>query len=173
MQFERLALLILRGDVGKDASAFASGFFPQFALFDIVDISMRMDARGLAIGVFGPGRAFDVEEGIDGIFGEAGDADFEVSFSAGQVAWISWNQAIACQVRCAADSIEQIAGQGQVQHLFLGHGRDDIDRSFVGLGFGGIRRRQIGRNRGVFQLQRDVEILFELLDGFDWIGVSS
>ena len=51
----------------------------------------------------------------------------------------------------SADRVEQVACNRHVKHLFAHHGADDLSHFNILARLDGIKRIQVGRNRGVFQ----------------------
>ncbi|SIO57739.1 hypothetical protein SAMN05444166_5476 [Singulisphaera sp. GP187] len=78
--------------------------------------------------------SFDLQEGLDRVLRERLEVDLEVVLPVGEVGGVLRDESLGCEVRLAADRIEDVGGERQVEHLLDGDHAEDVGRVRVSLG---------------------------------------
>ncbi len=154
------AIFILRGIRGVRAGDESTASSAD-CLIEMLALNANSSANALNDGrmlFLRPGGAFDFEKGLDSFIRKFLDADGKVGFPRRERDRVIGHKGGVHQIGRAANGIEEIASQGQVQHLFFGHRFYDVTRALVGLDLSGIRARQVDWDGGVLELQRNLQV---------------
>jgi hypothetical protein len=112
-------------------------------------------------------RLFEAEEHLERLRPERTQRQFQRPVAVRQPPGMARQHVWRGQPRLPADSIEQVRGQGQVDHLLDENAAHHLNGLRVPLRVDRVERAQVRRKRGVLQLDRPLKVLAEVLERFD------
>ena len=135
-----------------------------------IELTDRLEVVRLRIGVVVLGT-FDGEECRQRRRAERRQRHLDRAVAVRQIRRVGNDEIRVVQHRRAAHRVQEIGGEGHVQHLFDEHRRDHVDALLVGAGLNRVQRAHVGRQRGVFELDRALEMRAQVVERRDRISV--
>jgi hypothetical protein len=139
----------------------------------VLDRGVELADRGIAVGPcrgVRPGWLLDAQEQLQRIRAERGEADPHRPVAVRQRVGVGRQQLGRVEHRIAADGVEQVRRQQQMQHLLGKHAAHDLRRLDVARGVEGVQRAEVRRQRGVLQLDRPLQVRAQVLKRGDTGG---
>ena len=141
----------------------------QRLLDRLVELAERLEVVVLGEAVV-PGRPLDLEECLQRLLRELRQADLEGVVRVREERRIRRDDSGVVEVGRAADGVEDVCRERQVQHLLDEDAVDDLHRLLVRSVLDRVERGQVRRQRRVLELDRPLKVLPEVFDGLDGHG---